>query len=123
MDEIEERETAIGIFLGDGNDQPEIGFYHFCFCAERFSEPQLQGLILLHIFLGREPGGTIDIFFFNGSGISAATVGAVMRIGFERADRCEMLIRQMDKLFGYLLFKIETRIQALQGSDGTLECS
>jgi hypothetical protein len=39
LDEVEEGEAAVGVFLGDGNDEAEVGLDHLGFRLERFLEP------------------------------------------------------------------------------------
>ena len=44
MNKIEKLQAAIGVFLGNRNHQPQIGFDHFAFGARGFTLATLDGL-------------------------------------------------------------------------------
>ena len=49
LDQVQKREAAIGVFLGDGNDQPKVGFDHLGFGFKRLTQPIFQRSIFLCI--------------------------------------------------------------------------
>ena len=55
LDQVEEGEAAVGVFLGDGNDEAQVGFDHFGLRLERLPVPALQPAMLLDEFFGGQP--------------------------------------------------------------------
>ena len=52
LDQVEEGEAAVGVFLRDGNDEPQIGFDHFGFRPQRLAQPDFSVLVMLGVFVG-----------------------------------------------------------------------
>ena len=120
LDQVEKRKAAVGVLLGDGDDEPQIGFHHFGFRAQRFAQPCFQFLIMLEIFFDGEPGHALQ--FFHLRQLPAAPLIGFEAVSFQRHQQGEMLICQMDEFFGHLLFVIKSWIKPLQRVDRTLKC-
>ena len=61
LDEIEEREPAVSIFLGDGNHESEVGLDHLGLRFEGFLEPMAELLVRFFESLLSVPSALLDL--------------------------------------------------------------
>ena len=62
LDEIQELQSAIGVFLGDGNHQAQVCFHHFLFGASGFGFTNRHSAIHFLQFVNRDAGELFQHF-------------------------------------------------------------
>ena len=129
LDEVEEREAAVGVFLGNGDDQPQVGLDHFGLGLVRGAVPLAEVPVGLFEVVRHHPGPErqfLDPFgqflgFFLGFG---AAFGARVVLGMLAAEvekGAVGVFRGLDEVVGDFLFVEKLGVVGPEVGDGFFE--
>ena len=117
LDQVEEGEAAVGVFLRDGNDEAQVGLDHFGLGLERLAQPVLQLLVLL----GDIPPGLSQMRISSSRELrrrsrlgAPLSRGCLLGISARAAadQHVVLFVRQVHEFLGDLLLEVKLRDKA-----------
>ncbi len=127
LNEVEEGESAVGVFFGDGNDETEVGLNHFGFGAESLAMPFFEFRMNGEKVLGGRPDAFFEIaelvgevaFDFGGFGVGGG--GVLLDFRVKVAQGAGLFVCEDDEVLDDFLFVEEFGVETLEGGEGGLE--
>ena len=120
LNEVEEREAAVGVLLGDGNDEAQVGFHHFALGLHRLLHPRFEFIVRLDESLGVHPRGQLELLQFALFVTKVGVQGGGLAQSLQPLDmeQCVVkffthLVGLLDKLLKHLLLEVKFLEQPL----------
>ena len=118
LDQVEERESAVGVLLGDRDDEAEVGLDHLCLGAKGQSEMLLEIAVAVVELVDAHPVLAMGLMNLRGKVLDVADVLGLLTLlcrvllvlGLQRVKRLEVVVRMGDEILHDLRLEVELGI-------------